>query len=329
MGQATQGKWLERLANNAAMALDFDTAIARFEPRLPLTIAFSGGADSTALLVACARRWPGSVTAVHVNHGLQTAASDFERQCEATCAALGVLLFVRRVDARHRPGDSPEDAARIARYEAIHDAALAAGAQCVALAQHADDQVETVLLALSRGAGIAGIAGMRADWEKGGIAYRRPLLDVAEADIREWLRAQGMVWIDDPTNADERFTRNRIRARLLPALADAFPQYRDTFGRSARHAAQAQVLLEEIAAEDLVQAGTPPSIEALRSLSRARRANVLRHWLKSVHGQQPSAAQLDELLDQVEACATRGHSIRLRVGRGFVQREGQRLLFSA
>jgi tRNA(Ile)-lysidine synthase len=89
------------------------------------------------------------------------------------------------------------------------------------------------------------------------------------------------------------------------------------------------VLLEEIAAEDLVQAGTPPSIEALRSLSRARRANVLRHWLKSVHGQQPSAAQLDELLDQVEACATRGHSIRLRVGRGFVQREGQRLLFSA
>ena len=310
------------------MALGFDAAIARFEPRLPLMIAFSGGADSTALLVACARRWPGAVAAVHVNHGLQAAAADFERQCEAACAKLGVPLHMQRVDARHRPGDSPEDAARIARYEAIQQAAIAAGAKCVALAQHADDQVETVLLALSRGAGIAGIAGMRGDWEKGGIAYRRPLIDVAGADIREWLRAQGIAWIDDPTNTDQRFTRNRIRARLLPALADAFPQYRDTFGRSARHAAQAQVLLEEIAAEDLARAGTPPAIAALRALSRGRQANALRHWLRIAHGQQPSAAQLDELLDQIEACATRGHSIHLRAGTGFVRREGERLAFT-
>src|SRR4051812_10411646 len=148
------------------MALRFDAAIAAFEPTLPLAIAFSGGADSTALLVACARRWPGSVVAVHVNHGLQAAALDFEHQCETTCTSLGVPLHVKRVDARHVRGDSPEDAARIARYQAMHDAAVAAGAQCVALAQHADDQVETLLLALSRGAGVAGLAGMRAHWER-------------------------------------------------------------------------------------------------------------------------------------------------------------------
>jgi tRNA(Ile)-lysidine synthase len=310
------------------MALSFDAAISRFEPRLPLAIAFSGGADSSALLVACARRWPRAVLAIHVNHGLQAAAADFERQCDATCTALGVPLHVKRVDARHRPGDSPEDAARIARYAAIHETALAGGAKCVALAQHADDQVETVLLALSRGAGIAGIAGMRAGWEKDGIAYRRPLLDVAGGEIREWLRAQGIAWIEDPTNADERFTRNRIRTRVLPALSDAFPQYRDTFARSARHAAQAQGLLEEIAAEDLARTGVPPSIAVMRSMSRARQANVLRHWLRTAHGQQPSAAQLDELLGQLAACATRGHSIHLRAGQGFVRRDGERLVFT-
>lgn len=310
------------------MALSFDAAIARFEPRLPLAVAFSGGADSTALLVACARRWPGGVAAIHVNHGLQAAAAGFERQCEAACTSLGVPLHVKRVDARHRPGDSPEDAARIARYEALHELAVGAGARCVALAQHADDQVETVLLALSRGAGLAGLAGMRAEWEREAVAYRRPLLEVAAAEIRDWLRGQGIAWIEDPTNADERFTRNRIRTRLLPALAEAFPRYRDTFGRSARHAAQAQSLLEEIAAEDLARIGVPPSIEALRSMTRARQANVLRHWLRTVHGQQASAAQLDELLDQVAACATRGHSIHIRMGKGFVMRDGANLVFT-
>jgi tRNA(Ile)-lysidine synthase len=308
--------------------VDFEAAVEQFNPRLPLAVAFSGGADSTALLVACARRWPGAVIAIHVNHGLQAAASEFERQCEATCAALGVALHTERVNARHRSGDSPEDAARVARYEAIHRVAMQSGARCVALAQHADDQVETLLLALSRGAGLAGLAAMRAAWERDGIDYRRPLLEVSADDIRTWLRGQGAAWIDDPTNADERFTRNRIRARLSPALAEAFPQYRDTFGRSARHAAQAQALLEEIAIEDLVRTGVPPAIEALRSLSRARQANALRHWLKTAHEQQPSTAQLEELLDQVQACATRGHSIHLRAGTGFVKRDGVSLVFT-
>jgi tRNA(Ile)-lysidine synthase len=312
------------------MALRFDAAIAAFEPPLPLAVAFSGGADSTALLVACARRWPGRVSAIHINHGLQAAASDFERHCADVCTKLVVPLHVSRVQARHASGQSPEDAARIARYEAIHTAALAAtGLRCVALAQHADDQVESVLLALSRGAGLAGLAGMRAGWERDGIAYCRPLLQVAAAEIRGWLSAQGIAWIEDPTNADEQFTRNRIRARLLPALEGAFPQYRDTFARSARHAAQAQLLLEEVAAQDLAAAGVPPSIQALRTLSRARLANLLRHWLKSVHGQQASAAQLDELLDQIAACSTRGHDIQVKAGTGFVRREGDHLALSA
>jgi tRNA(Ile)-lysidine synthase len=310
------------------MTASFEAAVAAFAPRLPLAVAYSGGADSTALLVACAARWPGRVLAMHVNHGLQAAAAGFERHCISACVALDVPLHVERIDARHAPGESPEDAARRGRYDAIHRIAVREGAACVALAQHADDQVETVLLALTRGAGIAGLAGMRARWARDGVDYVRPLLEVAAADIRAWLQAKGVDWIDDPSNASEDYTRNRIRARVVPALREAFPATLDTFARSARHAAQAQALLEELAAEDLQCAGTPPDISALRALGRERQANLVRFWLRSEHGEQASTAQLDELLRQVAACATRGHDIRLRVGHGFVQREGARLVFN-
>jgi tRNA(Ile)-lysidine synthase len=307
---------------------DPESALAAFTPRLPLAIAYSGGADSTALLVACARRWPQQVLAFHVNHGLQPAAAGFERQCESACAASRVPLHVERIDARAASGESPEDAARRARYDALHRLAQRHRAATVALAQHGDDQVETMLLALSRGAGIAGLAGMRPAWERDGIDYVRPFLALGAEQIRAWLRAQSIGWVDDPTNASEQFTRNRIRARVLPAIAEAFPSYRDTFARSARHAAQAQLLLDEVAAEDLRRTGSPPAIEALRALGRERQANVLRHWLRSAHGQQASTAQLDELLDQLAACATRGHAIRIKVGNGFVRRDGALLAFT-
>ncbi|MEJ6022736.1 tRNA lysidine(34) synthetase TilS [Ramlibacter sp. PS4R-6] len=310
------------------MTASLDAAVAAFAPRLPLAVAYSGGADSTALLVACATRWPGQVVAIHVNHGLQAAAAGFESHCRSACGALGVPLHAERIDARHAPGESPEDAARRGRYEAIHRAALREGVACVALAQHADDQVETVLLALSRGAGIAGLAGMRPAWEQDGVDYCRPLLEVSAADIRVWLKARGVEWIEDPSNESEAYTRNRIRSRVLPALREAFPTALNTFARSARHAAQAQSVLEEVAAEDLQRVGTPPDIAALRSLGRARQANVLRHWLRSAHEAQASTAQLEELQRQVAACATRGHDIRLRVGEGFVQRDGARLVFT-
>ena len=107
------------------MTQTFDSAMQAFAPRLPLAVAFSGGADSTALLLACAERWPGQVQAFHVHHGLQAAADEFERHCVALCARLNVPLSVQRVDARHAPGQSPEDAARQARYKAFEALTLA------------------------------------------------------------------------------------------------------------------------------------------------------------------------------------------------------------
>lgn len=307
-------------------------AFARQAPTLPLAVAYSGGADSTALLLACHERWPGQVVAWHVHHGLQAAGDDFERHCRACCRRLGVPLAVRHVDARPAAGQSPEDAARLLRYAAFEQIALAGGAaaaRSVAIGQHADDQVETVLLALSRGAGLPGLAAMPMHWQRGVLDCWRPLLAVPEPAIRAWLRERGADWIEDPTNADERYTRNRIRARLLPALEAVFPRFRQTFARSAAHAAEAQQLLDELAMQDLAQCGDPPRVAALRALGRARRANLLRHWLRAAHGQIPSSAQLDALQRQIEACSTRAHRIDLRLGRGRMRRAGEVLQWVA
>jgi len=295
---------------------------------LPLAVAFSGGADSTALLLAAAATWPGQVHAIHVHHGLQAAADDFARHCERVCAGLGVPIHQVKVEATHATGESPEDAARKARYAALSRTASALGLKCVLLAQHADDQAETLLLALSRGAGLPGLAAMSAAFERHGMRFERPLLGVAAPAIRAWLAEQRILFVEDPTNADIAFTRNRIRRQLLPALEQAFPQFRDTFSRSARHAAQAQELLAAIAAEDLAAVGSPPTLRGLQQLSRARQANALRHWLRTAHEASASAAQLEELLDQVAACVTRGHGLRIKVADGFVTRAVEQLQFS-
>jgi tRNA(Ile)-lysidine synthase len=302
-------------------------ALAGLQLPLPLAVAYSGGADSTVLLLAAARRWPGQVQAIHVHHGLQDAADGFEEHCRATCAALGVPLQVRRVHARNAPGESPEDAARQARYQALARGARDAGLRAVLLGQHADDQVETLLLALSRGAGLPGLAAMPPVFQREGMVFVRPLLALPADAIREWVVEQGVPVVEDPSNADVAFTRNRIRHLLLPALQECFPHYRETFARSSRHAAQAQELLEAVAQEDLARMGGTPALTALQVLPRPRQANVLRHWLRGAHAASASAAQLEELLDQVADCTTRGHRIRIKVGDGFVERRGERLGF--
>ncbi len=315
------------------MTQSLEEAMRAFRPTLPLGVAFSGGADSTALLVLCARQWPGQVVALHINHGLQAAAADFEAHCQQVCKSLGVPLRVRRANAVHAAGQSPEDAARIARYQGLAELAQGEGGapavSSIAVAQHADDQVETMLLALSRGAGLAGLSAMPALWTRNDKAFFRPLLQVSAARIREWLAQEQIAFVTDPTNADERFTRNRIRARLMPALQAAFPQALDTWSRSAAHAAQAQSLLDEVAREDLRlllrERDQLPLLKGLQNLSAPRQANVLRHWLKSAYGAIPSAAQLQELQSQIAACTTRGHRIHIKIADGFVERRGAAL----
>lgn len=312
------------------MTQSLEQAMGAFKPAMPLGVALSGGADSCALLVLCARQWPGQVVALHINHGLQVAATLFQDQCLHLCEALQVPLRIRTVNAANQSGQSPEDAARIARYQGLVEfakgSADAAALASIAVAQHADDQVETLLLALSRGSGLAGLSAMPAQWWRGGVQFHRPFLQVAGPDIRAWLAREQIAFVEDPSNTDTRFTRNRIRAQIVPTLQAAFPHFRDTFARSASHAAQAQALLDQIAGEDLGpvlrERDGLPLILALQALGGPRQANVLRHWLKSAHGAIPSAAQLRELQRLIAACVTRGHHIHLKVGHGFVERRG-------
>lgn len=309
------------------MTATLAAAIAAFSPALPLAVAYSGGADSTALLLACWEKWPGQVIAIHVHHGLQAAADQFEMHCREFCNQLDVPLLVKKIDARHSAGQSPEEAARHGRYKALETVILhenaALAIKSIAIAQHADDQVETILLALSRGGGLPGLSAMPAAWTRAGLSYHRPFLSVRSGDIRRWLSDRGVAFVEDPTNADENYTRNRIRAKLMPVLELAMPQFRDTFARSAAHAAQAQVVLNEVAQQDLSLIGSPPLIANIQGLSRPRQANVLRYWLRTVYRAVSSAAQMQELLDQIAVCTTRGHQIRIKVGIGFIERRGK------
>lgn len=332
--QRADGGGAAAFVTTQATQAAFEQALARFAPRLPLAVAFSGGADSTALLLACWRRWPQQVAAIHVHHGLQQAADDFAGFCRDFCAQHGIALQIEHCDARPGSGQSPEDAARQARYAALARGAAALRLQQgwpqqpdIALAHHADDQVETLLLALSRGAGLPGLAAMPASWQRQGLHWHRPLLAVPGAQLRQWLQAQGQGWVEDPSNTDVRYTRNRIRQQLLPVLELAFPGFRQTFARSSAHAAQAQQILQEQAEQDLRHMGEPPAIGALQQLSPGRQANALRHWLWHSHATVPSAAQLQELQRQIMACTTRGHAINLRLGRGRLLRQGEHLLW--
>lgn len=308
-------------------------ALALWEKRWPLpaasliAVAYSAGADSTALLRAAHQRWPGRVVALHVHHGLQPAAEAFVATAHSTCQQLTVPLHVARVRATPAAGQSPEEAARHHRYAALADLAVQLGVGVVLLAQHADDQAETVLLALSRGAGLPGLAAMPERFVRHAVVFGRPLLALPASALRQWLLNSGHAFVDDPSNADTHYTRNRIRAQLLPAWQACFPGFRPQLARSARHAAQAQRLLDDLARIDLEAIGVPPAIGALQALSRERQANVLRHWLRSEWGVLPSEAQMDEVLEQVAACLTRGHRIELKVADGGLRREGGRLAF--
>lgn len=248
-----------------------------------MAVAFSGGPDSTALLIATARQGRAlglPVFALHVNHGLQSQAAAWEQQARDTAQSLGVEFLSRTLRGQPKRGDSVEAWARAGRYAALVEMAREAGASLVLLAQHADDQAETVLLQALRGAGPAGLAAMPREWEADGLRWARPWLNQPRERLGALLDAH--VTVQDPSNADPRFARSRLRTQLMPALREAFPQAVTVLGEVARHAAQAKALADEIAQLDLppcVDAQGRLGFDAWARLSPARRRNVLQAWL--------------------------------------------------
>jgi tRNA(Ile)-lysidine synthase len=259
-----------------------------------LCVAFSGGADSTALLAALAslrKRQRFALRALHVNHHLQPGAAGFARAARACARRLGVPCQVLDAPVSVPRGASPEAAARAVRYAALR-ARLHAG-EWLLLAQHQDDQVETLLLQLLRGAGVAGLAAMA---ERAGNMLR-PLLPVTRAQLLAYLRRQGLGWSEDPSNADERYGRNFLRLRVLPSLRERWPALGTTICRSAALAAEAQQLLAACADAQLQEAldGTALRVTVLRRLGAAERHNALRRWLEQRGLPMPDQRRLQEL----------------------------------
>jgi len=253
-------------------------------------IAFSGGLDSTVLLhllahLAKTESLP-ALNAIHVHHGLQAVADAWPDHCQSVCDALGVPLQVVRVQVQ--PGASIERAARDARYAAFIEATQVN--EVLMTAQHRDDQAETLLFRLLRGAGVRGLSGMPSERPLGRGHLLRPLLNVTRAELEAYATEHQLSWIDDPSNQDHQFSRNYLRHQVFPVLTARWPQAVATMARSAAHLSEAQGLLDELAQIDLALASTAsdfdwlglPSLElaTLEKLSDARQRNALSHWLK-------------------------------------------------
>ena len=268
-----------------------------------LCVAYSGGMDSHVLLHALARLapdYPFQLRAIHVDHGLHDDSPGWSKHCEEVCSTLDIPLLIRQVDIAHARGDSLEASARKARY-AVLSAELDQDEYCLT-AQHLDDQAETVLLQLLRGAGMHGLAGMPALAELGQGYLARPLLVFPRTALSDYAQRHQLHWIDDPSNLDERHDRNYLRHRVMPLLTGRWPGAPTALARSARHAASAALALEregrvDLAACHAFDTGSvfePACLDVslLRQLPESRQANALRCWIRE-HGRPlPSDARL-------------------------------------
>ena len=264
-----------------------------------ICVALSGGLDSTVLLhvmAALAAGTRANLRAIHVDHGLQAASPAWADACAAACHAASVPLEILTLRLAPSRGASVEAAAREARYAAL--APLVSDGEWLLTAHHRDDQLETVLIQLLRGSGVAGLAAMPARVAFGRGSHARPLLDFDRAELAAYAGVHGLAWIDDPMNLDARFDRGWLRSHVLPAVRERWPSASATVARSASHLAEASRLLLEIAQADaagIVDDGRL-SLEGLARLSRDRQVNLVRGWLREQGLRPPPAARLNAAL---------------------------------
>ncbi len=292
-----------------------------------LSLALSGGLDSSVLLhalAALAARESLALRALHVDHGLQPASANWSAACREGCRALGVELEVIELSLRPARGESVEALARERRYAALA-ARLAVGERLLT-AHHRDDQLETVLIQLLRGAGVAGLAAMPVRAALGRGWQLRPLLDVGRDELAAYSARHGLAWQADPMNESARFDRAYLRSRVLPALRERWPAAAETVSRASRHFAEASRLLAEVAAADArgTLDGGRLVLEGLAALSRDRQVNVLRWWLRQAGLRLPPAARLDAALPAFFAARADGAPL-MRWDGGEVRRYRGRL----
>ena len=283
-------------------------SIAAFLDTVPgrkrFLIAYSGGLDSHVLLHLMARLGKESdyhTRAVHVNHNIQRESRDWVRHCQETCRALGVELEVIDVDASEPGKESPESWARQKRYTAIEN--ILAEGETLLTAHHRDDQLETLLLRLFRGAGVMGLASMRAVRPFGKGLHARPLLDHSRAQLSVYARSNNLNWIEDPSNADIRPDRNFLRHEVIPAIKNRWPSIDLPVTRTIRVFSETQEVLDDVAQQDLQDCSTQKpdvlTIDRLKQLSTPRQKNMVRYWSRTLNLPSPDSRSVSRIVSEV------------------------------
>ena len=273
-----------------------------------LVIGLSGGVDSVLLLsilTSLIVQLGFTLSALHVNHGISPNANKWEKFCLDLCSAHGIPIKIAKLKVSRLSGTSLEAVARDARYQIFRKLK----ADYVILAQHLDDQAETLLLQMLRGAGVKGLGAMpvvrNQISEVGaldtGPRILRPLLNVSRSEIEDYAQKNKLCWITDESNNDVSFDRNFLRHKIFPVLEKRFPSYRTTFLRTSRHMAEAGCLLDELAEYDRKECiiSNKLQIEELRKLSFPRARNLLRYSFAQQGVILPSAVKLEDILGQL------------------------------
>jgi tRNA(Ile)-lysidine synthase len=278
-------------------------------PRLRVAVAASGGRDSTALLHCTARAAAAlgvEVVALHVQHGLSPQAPAWSAQVRRQARRWGAEFAESRLGSAPARGQSVEAWARRERHAALAQMAQAQGCSLVLLAHHRRDQAETFLLQALRGGGAEGLAAMPAAAQRQDLQWARPWLDQPREAIEAYLRRHRLRWVEDASNADPRFARNRLRLTVWPSLLKAFGDAEQAFSQAAARAWESAALADEVAALDLPPLCEGPALQvaAWQQLPPARRRNALRAWLAQTLQQGPPSSLVARLFDELSATGT-------------------------
>ena len=295
-------------------------ALATIPPEQPVAVALSGGTDSVALALVATQLCTRPLYFFHIHHGLMREADAWVERLEELARVLDIPLFVRHVQVDLGQGLGTEASAREARYQAL--AALAREHQVAAilLAHHQQDQAETVLLRLLRGAGVSGMRAMQDDTVRQGMRLLRPWLQIERADlvqiVRTYTERTGWYAVEDPSNADPQYKRGAFRTELVPVLDAHWPAWRQTLVRHAKQAAEVTLILQEVAQADWHrlepdETGKSFDLKAWRLLSPARQALVLRFWLEQQQVSMPGERRLADLMRQLRQLHALGHDREL------------------
>jgi tRNA(Ile)-lysidine synthase len=298
---------------------------------IPIIVGYSGGLDSSVLLHACHQLQQqhqfNQLSAVHINHGLQSQNDAWQQHCEESCLNYAIQLHRKKFNLAEQ-GDKSENAARQARYQVFSE--LLNTPKILLLAHHLDDQVETMLFRMIRGTGVHGLSGIPQTRALANGWIARPLLHSSREQLQRYAQKHQLDWVEDPSNLKSDYSRNYLRNQVLPSIQSKWPQYSHSFQQLSELALDQVQILDEVAEQDLnniKQVTQGLCLEGFNQLSTPRRKNLLHFWVKLISGRSPSSGEINQAIMQLQQSSS--HSIKIRLASGWLRCYQKQLYFCA